>query len=131
MDLEALLPLDPRESALERLIVTCLFDGGVWDSPRTSDGVERIEQVAACGPGRVSIGGWIFEIDQTRHPFWLEVVRSDVGTTWSLRFDFATSAPRYAPTSIAEDIAWRVRLAGEATMQDGALAAVPGSTRHE
>jgi hypothetical protein len=119
-DLETLHLLDPPSfQALDWFIGTCLYDGGIWDSPRTSDGIQSIGRVLERGPDRLRVGGRIYEIDQTLHTFRLELSRAaaDDRVTWSLDFD------------VTDDSACRATLLGEAVIEDGALAIVPGTTR--
>lgn len=137
-DLETLLPVDPAPpDALDLFVSTCLFEGGVWDDPRTSDGIPGIARVLEHAPDRLRLRAQIYEIDdQSLHWFWLELERDAPGyrVTWHLYFDVVASSPRKARNAIdtyerAEDIEWRVRLAGEAEVRDGALTVVPGSAR--
>jgi hypothetical protein len=122
--------------ALDWFIGSCLCDGCVWDSPRTSDGISGIERVLERGPDTLRVSGRIWEIDQTLHEFWVELQPDGESDrfAWFLFFDVAEDSARRARTALsshdrAEDISWSATLAGEATVQDGALTIVPGSTR--
>jgi hypothetical protein len=135
-DLEALLPIEPgRTDALDWFIGSCLSDGGLWDSPRTSDGI-IVERVLERTSNVLRVCGRIWNIEQTLHTFWLEIARDGEQDRfgWFLYFDVAESSARRARNAIdnhavPDDIEWHARLAGEATVQGDALAIVPGSTR--
>ena len=136
-DLEALLSLAPGQTdALDTFVSCCLSDAGLWDSPRTSDGVPGIERFLERSPQRLRVCGRIWSIDQVLHTFWLELLREAVEgqLTWSLYFDVAESSPRRARSAVQshdrpEDIHWVATLAGEAAIRDGMLLPIPGSTR--
>jgi hypothetical protein len=136
-DLEALLSLAPGQTdALDRFVSTCLADAGLWESPRTSDGVQDIVRLVERSPERLRVCGRIWSIDQVLHTFWLELQREAmVGQlTWFLYFDIAESTPRRTRNALGdhdrpEDIHWFARLAGEAVIRDSVLLPVPGSTR--
>jgi hypothetical protein len=72
--LEALLSLDaaadPRD-AIELFISRVLFEAGVWSSPRTSDGIPSF-RIIERGLTRLRVCGQIWQIDHTRHLFWLD-----------------------------------------------------------
>jgi len=133
----ALLLLAPGQTeALDRFVSTCLADAGLWESPRTSDGVQDIERVLERSPQRLRVCGRIWSIDQVLHTFWLELQQEAAHgqMTWFLYFDIATSSPRRARNAVhdhdrPEDIDWFATLAGEAAIRDGMLLPVPGSTR--
>ena len=136
-DLATLLALEPgRSDALDWFVGNCLSDAGIWDSPRTSDGIQAIERVLERGPNVLRVCGRIWDIDQTLHTFWLEIARDDEGERfgWFLYFDVAESSARRARNALdnysrADDIAWHAKLTGEATIQGDTLVIVPGSTR--
>ena len=136
-DLIALLPLEPgRTDALDWFIGSCLYAGCVWDSLRTSDGIQRIERVLERSQDKLRVSGRIYEIDQTLHPFWLELKRDGEadGFVWCLYFDIAEASARRVESALTiheggEDMDWRAKLFGEATVEDGALTIVSGSTR--
>ena len=137
IDLAELLSLEPgRTDALDWFVGSCLCDGGLWNSPRTSDGIQGIERVFERAPDGLRVCGRIYEIAQTLHTFWLELKRDASGdrVAWLLYFDVAETSARRARNALEdhdrpEDIEWRAKLAGEATVQDGVLTIVPGSTR--
>jgi len=134
IDLDALLTLAPGSLALEWFIGTCLFEGGVWTSPRTSDGVLEIERVGEQEPEGLRARGKIWQIDQSLHGFWLEIERAADRFEWRIYYDVIASSERRAWGALssherAEDIEWRVTLAGEATVGGNALVVVPGSVR--
>jgi hypothetical protein len=135
VDLVALLSLDPKRVELEWFIGRCLFEGGIWESPRTSDGINGIERVLERGPDVLRAHGKIWEIDQSIHAFWLEIERAGTSDrfVWRLYYDVIASSERRARDAPSnhdrpEDIEWRARLEGDATVQDSVLAIVPGST---
>lgn len=131
------LALAPGETdALDDFVSTCLHDGGVWDSPRTSDGIQDIERVLERSPECLRLCGRIWSIDQRLHTFWLEIQRAqeDGPVTWCLCFDVEASSPRRARNAVhdhdrPEDIDWAAVLAGEAAIRDDKLLPVPGATR--
>jgi hypothetical protein len=136
-DLETLLPLEPgRTDSLDWFIASCLTAGGLWDSPRTSDGIDNNDRVLERGPNVLRVYGRIWDIAQTLHTFWLETARDDERDRfgWFLYFDVAASSARRARNALdnysnPDDIDWHARLAGEATVRGDALAIVPGATR--
>jgi hypothetical protein len=86
-------------------------------------------------PDRLRVLGHIYDIDQALHAFWLEILREgeDDRFAWFLGFDVAETSARRARRTLdtydrAEEIPWRARLVGEATVND-ALTVIPGSTR--
>lgn len=137
VDLLALISVEPgRTDALDWFIGSCLCEGGIWESPRTSDGIHAIERVLERTPDILRVAGRIWEIDQSLHTFWLQLKRNDgaVRFGWVLYFDVIESSERRARNALsnhedAEEIEWRVKLVGEATVQDDKLTLVPGSTR--
>jgi hypothetical protein len=136
IDLVALVPLDPPWGSLDAFVGACLCDGGIWKSPRTSDGIQGLSRVLARGPDTLRVCGRIYEIDQTVHPFWLELYRDASGhqVSWLLYFDVASLIPRRARGAVdscedPDSIDWIARLAGEAWGDHDVLALVPGSTR--
>jgi hypothetical protein len=135
--LEVLLPFEPgRTDVLDWFIGSCLSAGGLWDSPRTSDGIDAVHRVFERAPDVVRVCGRIWHIAQTLHTFWLEVVRDSEQDRfgWFLYFDVAETSARRARNAldnheIPDDIEWHSKLAGEAGVQDDALVIIPGSTR--
>ena len=87
-DLLVALESDPRD-ALESFVAGALHDGGVWPSPRTSDGVASYRVIERT-PVRARVCGQIWSIEQTLHPFWLDLECGDV-VTWTLYFDVDTT----------------------------------------
>jgi len=136
-DLAALLSVDPGpQAALDWFIGSCLYEANVWESPRTSDGLHSIARVLERGPDCLNVCGRIWTIDQTIHAFWLQVRRdgTDDRYSWFLAFEVAYASSRKAENALdnhdrPEDIEWHARISGEATVEDGALAIVPDSTR--
>ncbi len=104
-DLEALFTDDGDDSslrsALERFVARALFQGRVWDSTRTSDGVSAYRVVERTAT-RLRICGEIWEINQSRRLFWLEVERSRPGSgfAWSVRFDARFESERCARSAV-------------------------------
>lgn len=137
MDLAALVSVDPvRAQALDWFIGSCLSEGGIWESPRTSDGLHAIVRVLERGPDALRVCGRVYQIDQTIHAFWLELHRDGVEDrfSWFLCFDIAEPSARRTKNALDnhdrfEEIEWRVKLAGEAVVDDGSLTILPGSTR--
>ncbi|HMG55180.1 MAG TPA: hypothetical protein VK601_16905 [Kofleriaceae bacterium] len=136
-DLTTLILLEAGHTdALDAFVSSCLFDGCVWTSPRESDGIPNIERVLERTSDRLRLCGRIYNIDQTLHPFWLELSRDVSGpsATWILYFDVVESSARRACNALtscdkAADIEWRVVLAGAASIHEEALVVVTGSTR--
>jgi hypothetical protein len=128
MDVGSLFSLESGElDALESFISERLFDANVWESPRTSDGIEQL-RIVEREPERLRVCGRIFAIDQTLHCFWLDIERSDGGVTWALYFEAITESPRRERNAIAtivrhQDIVWQVALSGHAQVRDGVPAA--------
>lgn len=138
VDLPALLSLEPGSmDALDFFIGGCLYDGGIWQSPRTSDGIHSI-RVLEHASDKLRVCGRIWEIDQSLHTFWLELTRDGSGDrfAWSLYFDVIETSARRAQNAHEshdnpEDIEWRAKIIGGATVQGDKLTIVPGSTRVE
>ena len=139
-DLLALISVEPgRTAALDCFIGSCLSEGGVWEHPRTSDGIHAIERVLERGRDALRVAGRIWEIvDQSLHAFWLELRRDDAPDrfAWVLYFDLIETSARRARNALsnhddAEEIEWRAKLMGQATVEDGKLTIVPGSIRAE
>ena len=112
---------DLRES-LERAIAGALFDGGVWSSPRQSDGVASY-RVIEQSPSRIRICGKIWTIDQTLHLFYVDVERRDgadgPGWHWDLHFDIDIASSGKGATNrgmdairAPDDVTWVVNLSG-------------------
>src|SRR5262244_1136289 len=99
LDLSKLFSLEDGQTAtLERFIDQRLFEAGVWNSWRTSDGIQYL-RVVQCEPACVRVCGRIYEVvDQALRMFWLDLNRPTSGTSvrWALYFD----AP--APTNRRE-----------------------------
>jgi hypothetical protein len=125
-----------RTDALDLFVGRCLTSAGIWEHPRTSDGITSIERVFERGCGGIGICARIWEIDdQSLHQFWLEIRREADSDhiAWSLYFDVIESSRRRALDAVhnhdsADSIEWRAKLAGRATVVDGVLTIVPGST---
>ena len=138
VDLQSLLSHEPgRTDALDWFIGSCLYDGGIWESPRTSDGVHSI-RVLEHAADELRVCGRIWEIAQSLQTFWLELKRDGAGDrfAWLLYFDvIETSACRARNAHVShdnpEDVEWRAKLVGEASVQDNKLTIVRGSTRVE
>jgi hypothetical protein len=137
-DLLALISVElGHTDALDWFIGSCLCEGGIWEHPRTSDGISAI-RVLERGPDVLRVTGRIWEINQSVHTFWLELKRDDETDRfrWLLHFDVIETSARRARDAHsnhedAEEIEWRARLMGQATVQDDKLTIVPGSTRAE
>ena len=130
LDLRSLFSLEPSEThALEAFIASRLFEQGVWESRRVSDGVEHARAVEWSAE-RVRVCGRIYEIDQTLRSFWLDLERTPSGNVaWALHFDVVADSRGHARNAIdihdrAEGIDWCVDLAGHAVLRDGALVPV-------
>jgi hypothetical protein len=106
---------------LESFIAARLHAAGVWSSPRLSDGIASV-RVIERGPDLLRVCGEIWEIDQTRHSFCLDVSR-DRGTedkaTWMLFFDIDTTgmSPRRARHALdllqePREMPWRITITG-------------------
>lgn len=126
LDLQTLIPLDPPHGAIEAFVSTAMFEGAVWPSPRTSDGISVVRALERTSE-QLRLRGFIFEADQTDHYFWLELHTRGDRVRWSLFYDVIATSPRRARNAFdmagrPEDIAWQVRLTGEAEARDGALA---------
>ena len=138
LDLRIALALEPQGSdqALDWFIGSCLCDGDVWESPRTSDSILWM-RIVEREARRVQVCGKIYSIDQVLHAFWFAVERDDVtgGIRWSLHFDLDESLPRrmrgaFESCERADQVAWSIELAGTAAVEDGVLAVVAGATEH-
>ncbi|HVK77912.1 MAG TPA: hypothetical protein VM734_31615 [Kofleriaceae bacterium] len=106
---------------LEEVLATLLHAAGVWDSPRTSDGVDRW-RVVTREPTRVRLCGRVWTIDQQLHGFWLDVRRDDPAApaTWTLYLDVDDPSRRRARDAIdlidaPDQVAWRHTVSGKAT----------------
>ncbi len=112
--------------AIDRFISHCLFKSGVWASPRTSDGIQRIRLLEHTS-NTLNLAGWIHHIDQSLHAFWLDLrSTTETALTWRLNFGLKASSPRLERNAIdAHDsphqIDWRVVLSGMAEVRDGLL----------
>ena len=84
-----------RTDALDWYIGSCLCEGGIWEHPRTSDGISAI-RVLERGPDTLRVAGHIGEINQSLHTFWLELKRNDVTDrfAWVLYFDVIETSAR-------------------------------------
>jgi hypothetical protein len=109
-----------------------LTESGVWDS--FSDGIVN-DTEAWSSEDRYTLRGWIYHIDQSLHPFWLELARDKQGgVSWFVGLDFVASSPQHARSVFDgaqrfEDVEWQFELAGEATIEAGRLDLVAGSIR--
>jgi hypothetical protein len=129
-----LLLLVPEASppwyVLEEFVAHRLHEGGVWPSPRTSDGVSSV-RVVEDGPDRARIGGRIWAIEQTLHSFWLEAERARESAdhfAWTLYFDLDPSAHTARQIRDAVDVIedprqlrWRTLLSGHAIARNDRL----------
>ena len=134
METDPLFVLIPQEGSsadtLERFIADVLHQGGVWDTPRVSDGISTW-RVAEHGATRVRLAGRIWEIPQEFRSFWLDLEREGLRpeqVKWTLYFDSVPGrrSPRRASDAIdiievPEQADWRVTLMGIAKVQDGML----------
>lgn len=116
----------PNVAVLERFIGERLAEAGIWDSTRTSDGIEQVRLIRH-DPRRVSLVGRLWEIDQTLRSFWLEVERTDGdGIAWTLYFDVLGTARQVRNALLVHDatdeIEWRVTLTG---MAEGRVGSEP------
>ena len=95
VDLQALLSLEPGHTdALDWFISSCLYDGGIWESPRTSDGIHST-RVLAHASDELRVYGRIWELDQSLHTFWLELKRDGSGEgEATIQDDKLTIVPR-------------------------------------
>ena len=135
-DLRLLLPVE-HSGRLDWFVGHCLTDSDVWDRGRTSDGINSFGRVFEHDHDGVCLWGRIWELaHQTLHTFWLEVKRDGTGDrfAWFLYLDVAEGSARRQQAALdrhddAEDIQWRVKIAGEAIVRDARLATVDGSMR--
>lgn len=121
--------------ALDWFLASCLCEGGIWDRPRTSDGISAI-RVLERGPDTLRVAGHIWEINQSLHAFRLELERTDLADRfgWVLHFDVIETSARRARDALsnhqsAAEIEWRAKLEGDAIVIDDTLTIVAGSTR--
>jgi hypothetical protein len=86
--LPELFSRDPwRTDALDVFVGTCLTNGGIWDHPRTSDGISNIDRVFERGSDGIGVCARISKIaDQSIHTFWLDTARVSLGK-WTLVLD--------------------------------------------
>lgn len=131
VDLRHLFSLDPPDTCeVDRFIGERLFEAGVWEDARVSDGISYV-RVVEHAPERVRFGGLIWEItDQTVHPFWLDLERRDERVAWALYYDVVATSPRRTRDAIrvidrAGEAEWRVTLTGSAVVRDGVLVPDP------
>ena len=135
-DLTALIPADGgRSDALEAFVSGCLVDGGVWEAPRESDGIVQ-NRILERTPDRLRLCGRIYSIDQALHTYWLDVTRDAAGpgAVWILYFDAIAYTERqernaWVAADRAEQLEWRVVLAGTASFGDGGVVPRVGSAR--
>jgi len=129
LDLRTLFSLeDGQTKALEFFISGRLFEAGLWNSWRSSDGIQYL-RVVQCEPACVRVCGRIYEVrDQSLHIFWLDLKRATSGTgvRWTLYFDAPAPTNRHERDAIymsdrAEDFSWAFVLAGDAQVRDGTL----------
>jgi hypothetical protein len=128
--------LIPQEDSpaheLEGFIADVLYRAGVWNCPRTSDGV-TFWRVVERSPILVRIGGRIYEISQEVYSFWLDLERDQElpeQVNWTLYFDIlpgSRSGRRAAMMieviDVPEQAEWRVALMGTAVAQAATLVA--------
>jgi hypothetical protein len=128
--------LIPQEDSpaheLESFIADVLYRSGVWNCPRTSDGV-TFWRVVERSPILVRIGGRIYEISQEVYSFWLDLERDQElpeQVNWTLYFDIvpgSRSRRRVAMTieviDVPEQAEWRIALMGTAVAQAATLVA--------
>jgi hypothetical protein len=117
IDLRRLFP-DPSESneALDRFVADRLYEAGIWDSPRESDGVVFVRLVEHASHA-VRLAGRLYTIDQKLHAFWLDLHVVDGDVEWALHYDVVASSERRARNAIylhdhAREIEWGTELAG-------------------
>jgi hypothetical protein len=122
-ELATLLSLDAganEREVVERCVARLLYEGAVWPSARTSDGVSSYRFVAR-EPQRARICGWIWSIDQSCAAFWLDIERDRATerVAWNLYFDVDGSTVGAARARKIVDgmddpshVAWRVTLSG-------------------
>ncbi len=113
--------------ALELFVAQRLFEGGIWESSRTSDGISYL-RVVTNDPMFLRVCGQIFAISQTANAFWLDLKREPGGTAvaWVLNFDPVASTRDRAMRAIeacscADEIEWNVTLAGRAEFRAGSF----------
>jgi hypothetical protein len=132
LDLRRLVPVETGASQfLETFIGERLFAVGVWESPRTCDGIEHLRVIEHQAVA-VRVCGRLYAIDQTVHSFWLELLggSSDQTVEWVLWFGLIASSPRQERNAIdlahrAEDLEWRVAVSATCAARNGVLIAVP------
>jgi hypothetical protein len=128
VDLRCVFSLEQGSTdALDLFISHRLFEAGVWQSPRTSDGIVQL-RIVESAPQRIRVSGRIYSIDQALHSFWLNIERASRGNavSWALFFDVVAGSPRCEMNVIdlydeASQIDWRVTLAGHGELRDGTL----------
>ncbi|HEY1811137.1 MAG TPA: hypothetical protein VGG74_02215 [Kofleriaceae bacterium] len=132
-----MLPIERPLYALERFIGRCLSEAGIWDYRECSDGIGDFGRVFEHAHDNLRLWGRIWELSkQTLHAFWLDVKREGQGDqfAWFLYFDVAEGSAKRQQQALdshddAEEIDWRAKIAGEATVEDGRLAIVSDSMR--
>ena len=140
LDLRTAFSLQPGQTdALDSFIGHRLFEAGVWESPRTSDGIPHL-RIVERAPRSVRACGQVYEIDQSLRSFWLDLRRetTENDVAWSLHFDVVGSSPAEQRNAIdvcdqAEKIDWRVILTGLGDIRDGVFVATtqrPSSERY-
>ncbi|HKQ73725.1 MAG TPA: hypothetical protein VJ810_08375 [Blastocatellia bacterium] len=136
LETDSMLILIPQEDAptdkLRSFIEDVLYQAGVWESPRMSDGISSWRLVES-DPSRVRLCGRIYEISQEVYPFWLDLARDKERheqVNWTLYFDFAFAPlnPRRSAMvteviDVPEQAEWRVALMGAAVIQAETLVA--------
>jgi hypothetical protein len=120
------------DQMLDAFLGQCLYEAGVWSSPRGGDGIARLRVVERTS-SRVRLLGRIRLIEsQLQEPFWLDLAEDIYGggrIRWTLRFgllSFGRGRPRDLRDAVhlmgaPEDGAWRVLLDGAAVIEDDQL----------
>jgi hypothetical protein len=112
---------DGRE-LLEAFIAARLHEAGEWASPRRSDGIPSF-RVVERNAALLRVCGQIWEIDQTRHLFWLDIRwerEAESGASWTLLFDIDSTgmSPRRLRQAFdllvdQDEVRWRVSITGQ------------------
>jgi hypothetical protein len=104
-------------SQLESFLGDRLHEAGVWESPRSSDGISALREIERTSV-RARLCGQIWEIvEQSLHAFWLDVERSADDVRWTLYFGAIVDSPRRARNaayalSDPGEVEWNVTLSG-------------------
>ena len=86
-------------SALEDFVAARLAAGGVWESPRVSDGMVYLRVIHAA-PSSVLVCGRIYEIDQSLRAFIFEAKLEGAHVRWRIGYD--RNAPKRMPIEVCE-----------------------------